>query len=79
MNVETQKGEKECINGVQGIPNDDPYSKMSLHKNRKQLKGQGRYKHEKEWINGRDDEIRTYGWWSYGVSRHLMGWNHKDK
>jgi len=52
---------------------------MSLHKNRKQLKGQGRYKHEKEWINGRDDEIRTYGWWSYGVSRHLMGWNHKDK
>jgi len=33
-----------------------------------------------EWINGRDDERRTYGWWSNGgVSRHLMGWNHQDK
>jgi len=37
------------------------------------LKGQGRYKHEKEWINGKDHERRTYGWWSNGVSCHLMG------
>jgi len=34
---------------------------------------------EWKWINGRDDERRTYGWWSNGVSHHLMGWNHQDK
>jgi len=31
------------------------------------IKGQGRYKHVKDWINGRDDERSTYGWWSNGV------------
>jgi len=52
-------------------------TKPNRHK--ETIKEQGRCKHEKEWINGRDDERRTYGWWSNGVSRHLMGWNHQDK
>jgi len=35
-------------------------TKPNRHK--ETIKGQRRYKHEKEWINGRDDERRTYEW-----------------
>jgi len=52
---------------------------MNASRNLKRIKGQGRYKHEKEWINGRDDERRIYEWWRNGVSRHMMGWNHQGK
>jgi len=34
---------------------------------------------EWKWLNGRDDEKENLWMWSYGGSRHLMGWNQQNE
>jgi len=43
------------------------------------IKGQGREKHEEGMDKWKRWWKKNLWMWSYGVSRHLMGWNHQDK